>query len=96
VLVNDLNLVGIAIFPAETDAPLIVHANTVLTGAITPELLQSIARRNAEVLEPLGRIHCHKFAQHRALEIRGVSPDGLASEQTLGIAIGEGLNHSES
>jgi hypothetical protein len=95
VIVNDLNLVGIAILPAKADAPLLVHANTVLAGAIASELLQSIARRHAEVVELLGRVHRHQFAQHRALEIRGIAPDWFASEQSLGITIGEGVDHRE-
>jgi hypothetical protein len=61
-IVNDLDLVGIAILPPEADAPLLVHANTVLACAIAPELLQSIARRHAQVVKLLGRIHRHKFA----------------------------------
>jgi hypothetical protein len=61
-VVNDRNLVGIAILPPEADAPLLVHADTVLAGAIAPELLQSIPRRDAEIVELLGRIHRHKFA----------------------------------
>jgi hypothetical protein len=95
VIVNDLYLVGIAILPPKADAPLLVDANTVLAGAIAPELLQSIAGRHAEVVELLGRVHRHKLAQHRALEIRGISSDGLASEQTLSISIGEGVDHRE-
>jgi hypothetical protein len=91
----DLDLIGIAILPPKADAPLLVYANTVLAGAITPELLQSIARRRAEVVEVLGRIHRHQFAQHRALEIRRIASNGLTSEQPLGIAIGEGVDHRE-
>jgi hypothetical protein len=95
VIIDDRNLVGIAILPAKADAPLLVHTNTVLAGSITPQLLQSITRRHTKIIELLGRVHRHKFAQHRALEIRRISPDGLASEQSLGIAIGEGVDHGE-
>jgi hypothetical protein len=94
-IVNDLYVVGIAILPAKADAPLLVHANTVLARALAPELLQSIARRHAEVVELLGRIHHHEFAQHRALDISGISSDGHASEETLRISIGEGVDHRE-
>jgi hypothetical protein len=62
VIVNDLDLVGIAILPPKADAPLLVHANTVLAGPIAPELLQSIPRRHAEVVERLGRVHRYEFA----------------------------------
>ncbi len=94
-IVDDLNLVGVAIPPTKADAPLLVHANTVLAGSIATELLQSISRRHAEVTELLGRVHRHKFAQHGASEIRGISSDGFTSKQSLGITIGEGLDHRE-
>lgn len=94
-MVDDLNLMGVAIPPAKTDAPLLVHANTVLAGSIATELLQSISRRHSEVTELLGRVRRHKSAQHRAPEIRGKSSDGFTSEQSLGITIGEGLDHPE-
>ena len=92
-IVNDLNFVRIAILPPEADAPLLIHTNTVLAGAIAPELLQAIPRRHAEIVELLGRIHRHKFAQHRALKIRRIASDPLPSEQSLGVTIGEGVNH---
>jgi hypothetical protein len=95
VIVDDLHLVGIAILPAKADAPLLVHANTVLAGSIAPELLQSITRRYAEVAELLGRVHRHEFAEHRASEIRRISPDRLAGEQSLGVTVGEGVDHRE-
>jgi hypothetical protein len=95
VTVNDLHVVGIAIPPAKADTPLLVHANTVLACAIAPELFQSIAGRHAQVVELLGRVHRHEFAQHRALETRRIASDGLASEQTLRISIGEGVDHRE-
>jgi len=95
VIVDDRNFVGIPILPAKADAPLLVHADTVLAGSIASKLLQSISWRDAKVAELFGRVHGHQFAQHRALELRRISLDGLASEQSLGIAIGEGKNHEE-
>ena len=94
-IVDDLNLIGIAPLPAKADAPLLVHSNAVLTGSISPQFLQSITRWHAKIAELLGRIHRHEFAQHRALEIRGISSDGLAGEQSLGITIGERVDHRE-
>ncbi len=95
VIVDDLNFVGIPILPAKADAPLLVHANTVLAGSIAPKLLQSIPWRDAKVAKLFGRVHGREFAQHRALDVCGISPDGFASEQSLGIAVGEGLDHGE-
>jgi hypothetical protein len=95
VIIDELNVVGVAILPTKADTPLLVHANAVLAGSIPPELLQSVTRWHAKIAELLGRVHRHEFAQHRALKIRRISPDGFASEQSLGVAIGERLNHRE-
>jgi len=42
VIVYDLNVVGIAISPRETDAPLIIDSNTVLAGPIAAEFFKAI------------------------------------------------------
>jgi hypothetical protein len=47
-VVCDLNFVGIAILPTETDAKLIVDSNAVLPFAATTQSFQSIARRNRQ------------------------------------------------
>jgi hypothetical protein len=48
-IINDLDFKGIASIPSETDAPLIVDVNTVLTGSITRESLKSVRWRNSKV-----------------------------------------------
>lgn len=95
-VVNDLNVVGIAILPAKADAPLIIDANTVLSGAIPVELFEPIARRGPEIDHGLGRINDGQLAQHGTLEVAGESPDGLAIEQRFRVPIAEALDHSES
>jgi hypothetical protein len=47
VVVNDLDLMGVTIFPIEAEPPLVIDADTVLTAPPTFELLQPIARRDA-------------------------------------------------
>ena len=48
-LVGDFHLVGVALDPDEANAELIIHSDTVLTGAIASERLQPVARRHAEI-----------------------------------------------
>jgi hypothetical protein len=43
-VVNDLDFMGVRILPAKADAPLIVHANTVLATAIAFQLLEARCR----------------------------------------------------
>jgi hypothetical protein len=43
VIIDDFNVLGIVAGPAETDAPLAVDTETVLSGPATPKLIQSVA-----------------------------------------------------
>jgi len=50
-IVNNLDLIGVAGVPAKTNSPLIIDPNTVLAPAISVELLKAIAGRNPQVIE---------------------------------------------
>jgi len=95
-VVNDLHVIGIAIFPAKADAPLIIDANTVLPGAIPVKLLQPIAGWGPEINEGLGRINDRQLAQHGTLKLAGKSSDRLTTEQRFRVPIAEALDHAES
>ena len=93
-VVNKLDLVRIAVPPAETNAPLIIDANTVLARSLPFEFLQAIAGRDAQVLELLGGVNEAEFSEHRPPEIGREAPDGLALEEPLRVPIGKALDHS--
>jgi hypothetical protein len=95
VIVDDLDVGRIAVLPPEANAPLIVDANTVLAGTNPFELLQTVAGRDAKVLEPLGGIDDPELAQHQPLELHWEATDWLAREQTLGVPISEAVDHRE-
>lgn len=92
-IVNNLDLEGIAVPPSKTDSPLVIDANTVLAGAIAFELLQAVAGRYAEIFELLGRVHYAELPEHESMELGGEAPDALAPEQPLRVAIGEARDH---
>ena len=50
VVIHQFDVPGLAVHPGEANAPLIIHANAVLPGAITPQLLETIARRYAQII----------------------------------------------
>jgi hypothetical protein len=58
VVVCHLDVIGIAIFPAETDAPLVVDANAPLTLAGSLKLIQAVRWRHAQEVEGFRRIQC--------------------------------------
>ncbi len=55
-VVNDFNLMGIAIEPDETDAPLIVDADTVLPFAIRFEPMKPVPRWRLQIRQTLRRM----------------------------------------
>ena len=81
VIVNDFDLVGIAGTPSKADAPLIVDANTVLSGPIAATYLQAVAGRDAQVVERLSGVNRDELSEHHTLQVRRVAANGRALEQ---------------
>ena len=92
-VVGEFDLMRMAVDPREAETPLLVHANAVLSGSITAELLQSVAQRDTEIVESERGIHLHQLAQHDAAKVRRVVPDGFAQPQALGITVGKAPDH---
>lgn len=93
-IIDDLDLVGIGILPAETDPPLVIHPDAMLPRPIALELLEPIAGRDAEVLERLRGVEGNQLPEHDSAELGGIAPDRLALEQTRRVPIAEGLDHT--
>ena len=53
-IVDDLNVVCVAITPHEADAESIVDSDAVLSSPVIFERLESVARKNRQVLESMG------------------------------------------
>src|SRR5215467_12000361 len=68
VVICDLNLVGMSVFPAETDSKLIVDPNTVLTGASGAQRLESIAWGTRQVPQCSGDLKLFQLAQSYSFE----------------------------
>jgi hypothetical protein len=96
VVINDLDFISVAVFPPKADAPLIVDANAMLARAIAFELLEAIAGRNPEVIEPFRRVDRDELTEHGPHELRRIATDVLALEEGFGVAVGEALDHPES
>jgi hypothetical protein len=70
-VVGDLDLIGIRILPEETDAPLVVDSNTVLTGSVAFEVLESVGWWNLQRLQlPCCSKH-FQFACRKSLDVTG-------------------------
>jgi hypothetical protein len=95
VIVDDPDVVGIAILPAETDPPLLIDPNAMLSRSAPLEFLESITGRDAEVLKLLGGVDEDELAEHRAMELSREAPDRLAVKQAFRVPVREALDHPE-
>jgi hypothetical protein len=95
VVVNDLNLLGIPFAPSKADAPLTIDTNAVLSGALAGQLLDSIARRAAKIVQGFGGVQNQQLTMGYPLQLDGPPPHAKPLEDLLGVAIPEALDHSE-
>ena len=93
-VVDNLNVHGIAINPLETDSPLIIDANAILSRPVAPKLLQMIGRRHAKVVQPDGIIDHPQLAQRSLLDVGRQFPRALTRVYLFGFGVFEGLYHA--
>jgi hypothetical protein len=93
VIIYDLDIERVAVFPPETNPPLVVDANTMLARAVALEFLQTVAGWHPEVDQLFGGVDEPELAQDGAVELRRESADWFTPEQPLGILISEALDH---
>jgi hypothetical protein len=95
VIVDNFDLVCIAIAPSKTDAPLVIDSDAVLASAVASQFLQAIPRRRQQVLERIGRVHKDELPKHGALQRPRKPPHRFSAEETLSVAVGKAPNHDE-
>jgi hypothetical protein len=86
VVIDDLHVVSICSFPAETDAPLVVDPDAVLSGPISPQNLQPVAGRNPQILKRLCPVQHEELSEGSPVQVVGQSPNRFAVKQGLGFA----------
>jgi hypothetical protein len=91
-VVNNLDLVGLARTPNKANAPLIVDADAVLPVSISFQTLNAVRGQSRKSSE----IHCGieyvQFAKGRALD-RLEAANTVPAEKALGIRAAEGSDH---
>ena len=68
VIIGDLNLKGIAVAPGETDPPLIVDADAVLSFAAPFQLFQPVSGRHAKILKRDGPMQDQELPPRRSFD----------------------------
>lgn len=91
-IIDDLDVVDGPVFPEKADAPLIVHADTMLPLSSSNELLKSIGRRNPEVVGRFCGVQDQELPKSNALNGRKL-PGMAPLKDLLGFAAAEVLDH---
>ncbi len=68
-IISDLYVYGVAIFPGEANAPLVIYANTVLPCPITGEFFQPVRRWDAKIINILRIVYHAQLSQCNLLDI---------------------------
>jgi hypothetical protein len=91
VIIHYLDIIHFAITPDEADSPLIVNPNAMLTGSVSSERLEAVARRHAQLLQLPGGVKVKQLTPGHALD--GPQPrHGLVLEQRLRVAASKRSN----
>jgi len=93
VIVDDLDVVRVGSEPAETDAPLIVDSDAVLTRPVAGKFLKAIRGRDAKVEEAGRGIQHDKLAKGNSLKFRRHSANPLPFEKALGVSVAKAADH---
>jgi hypothetical protein len=80
VLIDNLDVVRIFVFPPKANAPLVVDANAVLTPSVPAQCFEPIASWNTQVLKRGRSMQVQEFSQRLPLD-RAKLSDELVIEQ---------------
>jgi hypothetical protein len=95
VIVDDLALGTLAGPPHETNAPLPVDPNAVLTPSFALQHFQTIRRRDAQIIQTLGGVQHSELATGYGLNLDGEPQRGVALPNAFGLLVGEATDHVE-
>jgi hypothetical protein len=66
-VIDDFDISCIAVLPTETDSPLLIDSNTVLTTPISGESFQAISRWDPQISKCIRRVQDQKLPQSHTL-----------------------------
>src|SRR5271168_503415 len=92
VIIPDLHVVSVSIAPNETNTPLVVDADTVLSRAVTLQRMKPVSRRKIQIHQTFGRVQHQKLAPRRLPNVHELT-NTLIAEKPLGVGALKGLYH---
>jgi hypothetical protein len=96
VVVDDLDLMRVAVPPLETDPPLVVDPNAVLAHPLPRELLEPIPGWYSKVLQGVGGIEHYEFSQRNSLQTSQKPPCTFTLEDPSRFGTPKAPDHRQS
>lgn len=93
VIVDYLDLPGVAITPDETDPPSLVDANAMLPKPVAAKGLRTVAGRYPQIVETASRVDCNRPGPSPFLDLHGQPANGMACEDGCRALAGKALDH---
>ena len=96
-VVDDFNVERITRAPVENYAPLLIHADTMLSSSVSLELelFELVSGRDSEIFKNRSGIQHSEFPKCHARNIRPELYDGVAPKEALGVGVPKALDHVE-
>ena len=82
--------------PAETDAPLVIRADAMLAGAVSPECFEMVAGRHAQISQPARAVDLGELAQGDTLNLWRQAVTAFTPPQLFGPSASKADNHEGS
>lgn len=95
-VVNEFDTLSTSLSPAETETPLRIHADAVLSTTVTDQPFQVVPQGNPEIFDILSRVDQLKLPQGRSLHHPIDTLDVLLMPDALGAFTAERSDHETS
>jgi hypothetical protein len=95
VVVDNLDVFGVAAGPAKANTPLVIDPNAVPAGPVSHQFLEAVSGGSSKINKTGCGIEQDEFSQSDALQIGRESPDRLPLEEPLGVAATKATDHDE-
>lgn len=92
-VIDQLNVVCVAVLPVKAQPPLSSHANAPFAGPIASKLLQPIAGEGTKILKAHNSIEHPKLSKSGTLQIQTPATDRFAMINPLGVLVAKASDH---
>lgn len=95
-VINDLNIGGNPSSPVETDPPLAVYSNAILTLSIPGKCLEHVSRRYSQVRQIFRPVNDNELTVRQALNFLRESLDEFSPPDSLSVLVRKRLDHTRN